>query len=217
MTHDLRVHNNNIIHFITEIHFTVYRSKKNLFAGILLCCKGFPISIRKQIKPVMKGNYLIFKIFKKRNFLQWKRLNIDKLVLQSCLDLIERSVYREPNPRTENSPSPPMTTKTSQVMIANGLAELSFPLTQTPFLTQSCHLPTHCQAWSWAICWHQAPSKTTKPTPPQPPNFVFQLPCLPVIPIHKVLNWLLLIIYYHLSNYNVLTALLWVILISPSI
>ena len=140
MTHDLRVHNNNIIHFITEIHFTVYRSKKNLFAGILLCCKGFPISIRKQIKPVMKGNYLIFKIFKKRNFLQWKRLNIDKLVLQSCLDLIERSVYREPNPRTENSPSPPMTTKTSQ--IANGLAELSFPLTQTPFFNTELP-PTH--------------------------------------------------------------------------
>ena len=122
----------------------------------------------------MKGNYLIFKIFKKRNLLQWKRLNIDKLVLQSCLDLIERSVYREPNPRTENSPSPPMTTKTSQAMIANGLAELSFPLTQTPFfLTQSCHLPTHYQVWSWAISWHQAPSKTTTPNPTPTPKFCF--------------------------------------------
>ena len=86
----------------------------------------------------MKGNYLIFKIIKKRNLLQWKRLNISKLVtLQFCLDLIERSVSREPNPRTEDSPSPPMTIKTSQAMIANGLAELSFPLSLTHFLTQS--------------------------------------------------------------------------------
>ena len=137
----------------------------------------------------MNENYLIFKIIKTRNLLQGKRLNINKLVtLQSCLDLIECSVSIEPNARTENSPSPSMTTKTSQAMIANGLAqELSFPLSLTHFLTQSCHLylPT-------VRCGPGLSAGTKQddqlPPPPPPPNFVFQLPCLPVIPIHKVLN-----------------------------
>ena len=43
------------------------------------CCvaKVFWSSKRKQIKPIVNGNYLIFKIIKKRNLLQWKRLNIN--------------------------------------------------------------------------------------------------------------------------------------------
>ena len=82
-----------------------------------------------------------------------------------------------------------MTTKTSQVMIANGLAELSFPLTQTPFFNTELP-PTHPLS-GLVLGYLLAPStKQDDHAQPhaQPPNFVFQLSCLPVIPIHKVLN-----------------------------
>ena len=87
-----------------------------------------------------------------------------------------------------------MTTKTSQAMIANGLAELSFPLTHTPFFNTELP-PTH--PLSGLVLGYLLAPSTKQDDHAQPPNFVFQLPCLPVIPIHKVLNWLLLIIYYH--------------------
>ena len=129
----------------------------------------------------------MFKIIKKRNLLQWKRLNINKLVtLQSCLDLIECSVSIEPNARTENSPSPPITTKSSQAMIANGLAGLNFSLSLTHFFNTELP-PTH--PLSGLVLGYLLAPSTKQDDHAQPPNFVFQLPCLPVIPIH--------IIYYH--------------------
>ena len=129
------------------------------------------------------------------------------MTLQSGLDLIEHSVSIEPNQRTKNSPSPPMTSKSSQAMIANGLAGLSSPLSLTHFFNTELP-PTHplsALVLAWAICWHQAQRKTTTPQPhPPPPNFVFQLPCLPVMPTHKVLtiinNLLSLIITMYLLH-----------------
>ena len=88
------------------------------------------------------------------------------MTLQSDLELIEHSVSIEPNPRTENSPSPPMTPKSSQAVIANGLAELRFSLSLNHFLTQSCHLypPTvRSGPGLYLLAW----SKTTTPPPSQ--------------------------------------------------
>lgn len=137
----------------------------------------------------MKGNYLIFKIIKKRNLLQWKRLNIKKLVtFQSCLDLIECSVSHPPHPWHP---------RVVKQWLLNGLAELSFPLSLTPFF--DTELPSTHPPSGLVLGYLLAPSTKQDDHPPTPPPayFVFQLPCLPVIPIHKVLNWLLLIIYYH--------------------
>ena len=91
------------------------------------------------------------------------------MTLQSSLDLIEHSVSIEPNPRTKNSPSPPMTPKSSQAMIANGLAGLNFPLPLTHFF--NTELPTTHPLSGLVVGYLLAPSKTTTPQPVLSLNF----------------------------------------------
>ena len=91
------------------------------------------------------------------------------MTLHSCLDLIECPVSIEPSARTENSPSPPITTKSSQAMIANGLAGLIFPLSLTHLFNTELP-PTHPLS-GLVVGYLLAPSKTTTPQPVLSLNF----------------------------------------------